>query len=115
MPRPAAGRLRTQVQWQTPVSTRGADYGEPVLTWSTQRYLWAGVEPLSGREYLNRGQERAEVSVRVVLAWRPDIRPAHRFVLADGRTLEIVDAIDVGGAHDELQCMCRQIVEAPGG
>lgn len=111
MPRPEAGRLRSQVQWQTPTSTRGGEYGEPVITWATQRFLWAAVEPLSGREYFSRGQERAEVSVRVVLPWRADIRPEHRFVLADGRVLEILDAIDVGGTHEELQCMCREVID----
>jgi SPP1 family predicted phage head-tail adaptor len=110
MPAPEAGRLRSRLALQSPVVTRGADYGQPVTAWQTDVFLWGEVAPLTGREYFNRGETRAEISLRVTLRWRSGVTPKHRFLYGT-RVLEIVDVIDTGGRHEELQCMCREVID----
>lgn len=113
MPSPEAGRLRSRLELQAPVVTRGADYGQPVTTWATQVFLWGEVAPIAGREYFQRGEVRADVTLRVTLRWRDGITPKHRLVYGS-RVLEIVDVIDTGGRREELQCMCREVIDGTG-
>lgn len=106
-----AGRLRDRVTVQAKSVTRDA-YGAEVVTWGTHATLWASVESLSGREYLEQqfgvDQVRAARAVRVVLRYRDDIVPWMR-ILHGARVLEIQAVIKRG--LDELHAMCVDINE----
>jgi SPP1 family predicted phage head-tail adaptor len=106
-----AGRLRDRVTLQAKAVTRDA-FGGEVVTWGTHATLWASVESLSGREYIEQqfgvDQVRATRAVRVVLRYRDDVVPWMRIVHG-GRVLEIQAVIKRG--LDELHALCLDINE----
>ena len=51
----AAGRMRDRVVIQTKSATRDA-YGAEVITWSTLATVWASVESIGGREFIENQQ-----------------------------------------------------------
>jgi len=59
-----AGELRHAVQIQKPVETQNT-YNEAEKTWVTLATVYAAIEPMSGREYLQSLLATAEVTVRI--------------------------------------------------
>lgn len=85
-------------------------FGEPVLEWQDVGKVWARVEDLSGREYFAARQVAvAEVTTRVTIRWRDDVKPSMR-ILAGSRVLDVRSVIDPDGRRRELQLMCREVV-----
>ena len=109
----AAGRMRDRVVIQTKSATRDA-YGAEVITWSTLATVWASVESIGGREFIENqygvDQTRAVRAVRVVMRYREDVQPWMR-ITHEGRTLQI-QAILKRGNDEQLDVMCVDINEA---
>lgn len=105
-----AGRLRHRIQIKTPVEARNS-YGERIVTWSTLATVWASVEPLRGREFLDAEQVQAEISHRVRMRYYPGILPNYRVVFG-GRVLEIQAVINVNERNREMQLMCKEMPDA---
>jgi SPP1 family predicted phage head-tail adaptor len=84
----AAGRLRHRVSLQqlTPVLDSDGDViqdmntGEVARIWSTLTDLWAAIEPLSGKEFIQSQAYQSKVTGRVVIRWTPGINAGMRFV-----------------------------------
>ena len=101
-----AGRLRHRVTLLRPEISRDA-LGTPQTTWIDAGAVWAGVEPLRGREFHAARQEYSDVAVRVVIRYRAGIGADWR-VDYDGRVLELVaPPINPDERNRELQLMCR--------
>lgn len=66
-----AGKLRNRVTLQSPVETQN-DYGEAIVTWQDERTVYASIEPLQGREYLEARLQTQEISHRVRMRYQPD-------------------------------------------
>lgn len=86
------------------------DYGEEEITWTDWATVWAAVEPLRGREFMEAKQVQAEVTHRMRMRYRDGISPEKR-VSFDGRTFDILAVIHVAEREREVQLMCREIVE----
>ena len=104
-----AGWLRKRVTIQEKRADRDP-FGAERIIWVNVATVWAGVEPLRGREYLEAKQMQADVSTRIRMRYRSGVTPEMR-VLYDGRTYEIESVIDVLERGRELNLMCREIVE----
>lgn len=105
-----AGRLRKRVTIQqktTPVTQN--TYGEEAPVWETVATVWASVEPLRGREFLEARREGAEVTTRIVMRYQSGIAPEMRATY-DGHTYDVLSVIDPEERHRELQLMCREVV-----
>lgn len=103
--RSPAGRFRHLARIErkgTP--TRDAMGGE-VLAWELVADVRCAIEPLRGREYIAARAERADLTTRIVLPYRPgltvDMRVVHR-----GTAYDVRDLIDVRGERRELELMC---------
>src|SRR5262245_28369589 len=85
------GRLDKRVELQRPATTQNA-FGEEVATWETLARMWASVEPLSSQELLQADQVQAQVTHKVWVRYRTDVRADMRFVLlpAGLRTFHVV-------------------------
>lgn len=109
----AAGRMRDRVVIQTKSAARDS-YGAEVITWSTLATVWASVESIGGREFIENqygvDQTRAVRAVRVVMRYREDVQPWMR-ITHEGRTLQI-QAILKRGNDEQLDVMCVDINEA---
>ena len=110
----AAGRLRDRVTIKTKSVVRDA-YGGETVTWVTLAEVWAGVETLSGREYLATlaggvDQVRSERITRVVIRYRSDVREYMQIVFGT-RTLRIEQVLEVE-RRTTLYLMCSESNEA---
>ena len=73
----AAGRLRHRVEIEEQISERD---GVLVTYWAPVASVWAAVEPVSVKEWIQSGQMQSEVKARFVIRYRPDIRASMRIV-----------------------------------
>jgi SPP1 family predicted phage head-tail adaptor len=108
-----AGRLRHRVTIQEKVDSRDS-YGGERETWVDIAEVWAEVEPLVGREYLESRQESAEITTRVRVRYRAGIRPEMRVKYVDEADVahyyDIFSAQNVGTRRKELVLVCREQV-----
>lgn len=105
-----AGPLRHRItiqQKQTPVTQN--DYGEEVITWSEVDTVWAAVEPLSGREFLEAQRAGAEVTTRIRIRHRDGILPEMR-VVWDSHIYDIENVIPIEERQREIHLMCKELV-----
>ena len=104
-----AGRLRHRVTIQSKTVVQDA-YGEETITWGTFATVWANVEPLRGREFLEARQVMAEVSTRITMRYYAGVKPEMRAVFGS-ITYDILAVIHVESREREMQLMCQEIVE----
>lgn len=75
----AAGALRHRVLIQKQTAIRDDD-GVSHTTWSDVATVWASVEPLSAREFIQSGQEQAPVTARITIRYRADMEASMRIL-----------------------------------
>ncbi|WP_182655590.1 phage head closure protein [Stenotrophomonas lacuserhaii] len=75
----AAGELRHRVLIQQQVTTRDED-GVQTTSWVEVATVWASVEPLSAREFIQSGQTQAAVTARITIRYREGLLPTMRIV-----------------------------------
>lgn len=105
-----AGWLRHRVEVLEKVAGRDS-FGAEVTAWATVATVWASVEPLRGREYIEAKQGQVEVSHRVVMRHWLDVGPEMRLRLEGGRVLEIESVINPLERNERLELMCREAVD----
>ncbi|MDL1909696.1 head-tail adaptor protein [Chloroflexi bacterium CFX6] len=71
--------------------------------------VWAAVEPMSGREFIEATQVQADVTIRIRIRYRNDIRPEMR-VVEGTHTYHIESALDQFGEHRETWLMCHEVL-----
>lgn len=67
-----AGELRHRITLQRATEARDS-FGQAVKTWSDVATVWASVEPLRGREFLDARQLQREISAHITIRWRDDV------------------------------------------
>lgn len=76
----AAGRLRHRVELQAPVHTQNPTTGEVVTTWTKKADVWAAVEPLSAREFIQSATTQSQITTRITIRYRQEIDATWRIV-----------------------------------
>jgi SPP1 family predicted phage head-tail adaptor len=76
----AAGMLRHQVALQQKVQTQDPVTLEVTNTWSTVSTVWASIEPLSAREFIQSASMQSKVSARITIRYRAGVTAAMRLV-----------------------------------
>lgn len=71
--------------------------------------VWGAVEPLSGREFLEATQLQADVTFRIRIRYRNDIRPEMR-VVEGTHTYHIEAVLDQRGERKEVHLMCHEVL-----
>lgn len=102
-----AGRLRKRVILQRPVETQG-DTGGVTTTWVDVATVWAGVEPLRGREYESARARNAETTHRLVLRHRDDILQTWRIAFG-GRIFRIDELLNIDERNREVQIRATEL------
>lgn len=104
-----AGRLHERITLQQPVTAQDS-YGQDVITWADVGTVWAGVEPLRGRDFHEAQQHSNELTTRIVLRHQPfDVLPTWR-ALHGSTTYEIHYVIDPASRGAMLELMCSVIL-----
>lgn len=103
-----AGRLRHRVVVER--ATDGTDaYGDQVPTWSALATVWAGIEPLSGREYLAAAHIQADVSTRIVIRGIPGVSITPKDRIRYGtRLFDIKQVVDRDAENIEIQLLAQE-------
>lgn len=111
-----SGELKKRVQVQALPASQAMDpkWNEPTYgDWATQATVWAGVEPLSGRELVYAGQVAADATHQVKVRFYKGLTPRMRFLYVDdvtgvSRLFNIVFVKDLNERHKEMQCFCQE-------
>ena len=104
-----AGRYRHRVTIKDKVVARDS-YGEEDVTWTNVATIWADVQPIRGREYLELDQAQADVTHRVYVRHRTGIEPTMRLYLGS-RILQIESVIRPEERKIGLELICRELVD----
>lgn len=83
-----AGTLRHRVTLQSLVPMQDPVTGVVTHTWSTLATVWASVQPLSAREFLQASAVSSQVVARVRIRYFPGVMPSMR-ILHGERTYNI--------------------------
>lgn len=106
------GKMRHRVTFLEYDGARG-DYGESLDAdpkhWRDVFAAWAAVDPVSGKEFYEAGQQQSMVTHKVRLRYRPGITTAMRLRHRE-RVLEIVSVINWEERNESLLLMCKEMV-----
>ena len=103
-----SGSLRHLVSLQSP-STVEDKYSQNVETFSEYASVYAAIVPLRGGEFFNAQQVNSEITVKIIIRYRSDVKNTHR-VVHEGVTYELAaPPIDPQLKHKELHLMCKVI------
>jgi len=103
-----SGKLRFLVSLQSATAVED-DYGEDVETFIEYAPVYADIIPLSGKEYFAAQQVNSEISIKVIIRYRNDVKASHRVVFND-QILEIVaPPINPRFRNRELQLLCKVV------
>lgn len=107
-----AGRLNRRVRFETKIETQDA-MGARTVSWTPLCTVWASVEPLRGREYLEAYKVASPVTTRITARAGRDIsaetlRPnTHRAVDAlRGTVYNIESVIESSLRRQMIEIMC---------
>ena len=100
-----AGRLDQRVTIERRQVGSGG-LGQPSNTWVPLATVWASVEPLTGREFIQANTLQSPVAARVRMRYMAGITTADR-VVHRGKTYSLEAVIDARSAREELVLMCK--------
>jgi SPP1 family predicted phage head-tail adaptor len=104
-----AGRLNRLITLQQESETEPTDnLNTPVVEWQDVVRVWASVEPLRGREYLETKNVNPELSVRVRIRYLEGVSRKMRVKYGE-RIFNIESVIDVEEQHREMELMCSEV------
>ena len=103
-----SGRLRHRIYLQSKVVTRDA-FGSEVITWKSEnpRPIFAGIEPITAREYFGSQQPKGEVTHKVVIRYFKGVQLDWR-VLWGSRQFNIVSVINTDERNREMILLCKE-------
>jgi len=101
------GKLNRRVTLQRQAVSRDA-VGQAKPVWADVATVWAAALPLSGREYFESARVNSEITVRVVIRYRADVKPSWR-IKYGADAYDIVEIINPAAGNRELQLLCKRV------
>lgn len=101
------GSLKHRIVLQKKMITEDA-LKQQTENWTDFAFVWAGIEPLSGREYFAAQQINSEISVRITIRHLSGITAEARVVF-DSRIFEVLSVINPEERCESLILMCREV------
>ena len=105
-----AGQLRYSVTIEQQVTTRTSS-GAQAETWTTFATVFAGLQGVSGQEYLAAGKLVADANMRIRIRYVSGLTPEMRIKFIDGsstRYFDILDIDDKDERHREMELLCKE-------
>ncbi len=100
------GRLNHKVVIEQRTETKNT-LGEDETTWSTYKWTWAQVSPLSGKEYLANNELQSVVTGRVSMRYLSGVTVDMR-INWDNRIFDIISIINTEERNRELILMVEE-------
>ena len=101
-----AGKLRHRVTIKQKSVSRDS-YGAEDITWQVVATVWAAVEPLQGREFIDGKQLQAERTTRIRIRYRSGVAPEMRVVFGS-HVYDVQSVIEPETRNRELVLMCKE-------
>lgn len=76
----ASGRLRHRVVLQRQEQQQDPVTGDLTSVWVNVARLWAAIEPLSAREFIEASATQSAVTTRITIRYRSDVNASMRVV-----------------------------------
>lgn len=106
---PEIGELKRRITLQKPVKTEDEGAGKRV-NYQAVADVWAAIEPISSREFFFAQQGRAEVTHKIHIRFRTDVKNNWR--VRFGTAQYLVDSIiDIAGERRFLELLCHEYPE----
>lgn len=74
-----SGKLRHRVVIETRNDQQSSS-GAVTVVWEYLATVWASVEPLSVREFIQSQATQSEITARIMMRYRPDVNATVRFI-----------------------------------
>lgn len=111
-----AGRLRERVRIEEKHQNPDQDvFGQELREWIEVVTVWASVEPLRGREFVEASQEQNQITVKIKLRAQIGVTilpDKMRALWTDGNnhnhTYDILYVQDILGLNKEINLMCKE-------
>lgn len=103
-----AGKMRFRVTIQQLGSGQDS-YGQENGTWADYATVWAGIEPLQGREKITAQQIDAEVSHAVTIRYKAGVVPKMRIAFGS-RYFNIISVLNTFEQNFEMKLMVTEKV-----
>ncbi|HEY3363954.1 MAG TPA: phage head closure protein [Symbiobacteriaceae bacterium] len=104
----SAGFLRHRVVLQMPVQARDS-MGGTITTWQDLATIWAGIEPLQGKEWFADARDTSEQWTIVTIRYRIGVKPTMRIKF--GTTIYDIRAVaDIDLRNRKLRLTCREVI-----
>lgn len=104
-----AGELRHRITIRRISGTIENEAGELIPSYADFKTVWAAVEPLRGREYLEAQKINEELSYLIKIRFIEGITP-DMVIKFKGRIFEIQNILNIGERKRELHLMCIEKV-----
>lgn len=114
-----SARLSHIVHLQVSADVTDPRSGQKLKQWQTQYVVWAGIEPLRGRELYAAQQHNSEITLRIVMRWQAEIAaqithawevvlPADAWNAQPALRYQILhDPINPDMSNREIHLMCK--------
>lgn len=107
-----SGRLNKKVNIEQRISVSQADGGTRLEWQVLHKSVWAGIEPMRGREWFTAGGTQTEADHLIRMRYRKGIRPSMRVTYKD-RIFDIQHVANIRTDNRELHLMCKEYDESP--
>lgn len=105
-----AGMLRHRIIIQKIDSTVLDECGASIPQYVDWKKVWAAVEPLRGKEYLEAQKIRAETTYRIKIRYLNGIT-TNMQILFEDKILDIQNIIEINKQKKEIHLMCIERVK----
>lgn len=103
------GQLNKRITLQD-LTTSVDAYGSPTDVWTDVCTIWAGIFPLSGRNFFEAEMVNSEVSHKINIRYRSGIKPDMR-VKFGSRYFHIISVINFQEGNKDMQMMCKELIK----
>jgi SPP1 family predicted phage head-tail adaptor len=105
------GRLNKRITFYKETDQGEIDeYGRNVMSLEAFKTIWASVEPLTGREYLEAQREANKQTYKIYTRYYKDLRDPNLVIGFKGRKFEIESVINYRENNEMLLFMCVEKV-----
>ena len=99
-------RVTLQYQTRTPDAMGGA-----VVSWVDSAEVYAAIWPTSATMQIKSGQQSGEITHRIRMRYRPDMRTSWRIKYGD-RYFAVLGIVNPNERGTMLDCLCREAAPA---
>lgn len=102
-----AGWLRHRVTIQEKVITRDS-YGEEDFTWKDVGNVWASIEPVRGRDFMQATTEQLTYDTLIRMRYGNTVTPNNR-IAWNGQYYDVRSVVSVLEKNKELEVQCIRV------